>query len=845
MPFAKECSGCGQRFETDNILKKKCQPGCKRIGKRNPTRTKRRETNDITFVGVDGEGVDRPDGKHEYVMLSVGQETLWNDGKELTLSEILEFLWAQYQKQPDAAYVGFFLNYDFIQWLKLLPEREAYLLFSPKGIMERKSERQGRVNPYPDAVVWEDWEIDIMAGRRFRLRPHVCHMSRYNTQCRNRTCSRDMEIKHAADPVGVHADSNDPAFDFLDNVTVTAVSQENPFAIVRIPESLTRNKHKVDSNGKAAKVSGWMYICDSGPFWQTSFLNVIDPEGWKVKLPDGTYKYDPVCTQLEYATVVDGKQDRGHVYEYGETAYFADMQRYNVLENEILARVTKRLNEGFMNERIPIRIPKTDWYGPGRAAQIWMDGLHELACDRNAREENKAILRNNSVPGNPRRERLNETGLLNVDVYTSMPTWFYDAAKASYYGGWFEQFVHGHVGDVWEYDINSAYPYIIAGLPCLHTQGTHTGAYTEGAGSNYPKDSGNYTILYCTVEGSNPYIGAMPYRNRQGLISRPHKTKGWYWLHEVEASKRAGLIDNVVIENWVSYKPCTCTPPFNPESIGIEALYQLRLDFGKNTPQGKSAKLVYNSAYGKTAQSIGQPKYSNPVYASLITAGCRTLILQAIANHPMGPKAVTMVATDGVYFIGRHPGLAIDPERLGAWDETFKPGLTQLMPGVYWDDKTRERLKAGESPKLKSRGVSARDLAKEINMLDYLFAVQEESLRNGGEYVWPELEFSTAFVLESCKSALNRGKWGDAGKVSHGAKRSISSDPKTKRQSTPYACPETDLTRSRPYSQGESIETTPYEKSFGYMEDVPDMFNGMVDRDGRAPQERWRELLRD
>lgn len=846
MAFRKECLACGTQFETENILKKKCKPGCKRADARNARRTVKRAHNDITFVGVDGEGVDRPDGRHEYVMLSVGNDTLWNDGKELELSEILEFLWTQYQKNPDAAYVGFFLNYDFIQWLKLLPERQAYLLYSPKGIMERKSERVGRANPYPDAVVWDGWEIDIMAGRRFRLRPHVCHMSRYNTLCRNRTCGRDMEVKHAADPVGVHEGSNDPTFDIMDNVAVTVVSQENPFAILQKPVALTRNKHKVGGNDRAAKVSGWMYICDTGPFWQTSFLKVIDPEEWKVKRPDGTYEYDPVCTQLEYTTVVHGKSDRGHVYEYGETSYFTDMQMYNVLENEILSRVTTRLNKGFMNERIPIRIPKTDWYGPGRAAQIWMDSLHDLACDKHAREENKAILRHNSIPGNPRKERLNETGLLNLDVYTSMPTWFYHAAKDSYYGGWFEQFVHGHVGDVWEYDINSAYPYIIASLPCLHTTGIHNGTYVQGTGElpNEYRHRGQYTLLYCTVEGSNPYIGAMPYRTKQGLISRPHKTKGWYWQHEIDAARSARLIDSVVVEEWVNYIPCTCRPPFNPHTIGIEALYQLRLDFGKNTPQGKSAKLVYNSAYGKTAQSIGSPKYSNPVYASLITAGCRTLILQAIASHPAGASAVTMVATDGIYFLGRHPDLAIDPTRLGAWDETFKPGLTQLMPGVYWDDTTRQRLNAGQSPKLKSRGVPAGDLAREIATLDYLFAMQEVSLRNGGEYVWPELTFKSTFLLESCKSALNRGKWGEAGKVTHGKERSISSDPKTKRQTVPYSCPETDLTRTRPYTQGETLETTPYEKSFGYLEDDPDPFDGMIGRDGRKPLERWRELLR-
>src|SRR5690606_895113 len=106
---------------------------------------------------------------------------------------------------------------------------------------------------------------------------------------------------------------------------------------------------------------------------------------------------------------------------------------------------------------------------------------------------------------------------------------------------------------------------------------------------------------------------------------------------------------------------------------------------GKNSSHGKAYKLIYNSAYGKMAQSIGNPKYSNPIYASLITTGCRTMITHAIATHPKKTKDLLMVATDGVYFRSPHPSLEIDKSRLGAWDESIKRNLTLFMPGIYWD----------------------------------------------------------------------------------------------------------------------------------------------------------------
>jgi hypothetical protein len=106
--------------------------------------------------------------------------------------------------------------------------------------------------------------------------------------------------------------------------------------------------------------------------------------------------------------------------------------------------------------------------------------------------------------------------------------------------------------------------------------------------------------------------------------------------------------------------PCDHEPPLRH----LEGLYQPRFGIGKDTPEGKAFKLVYNSVYGKFAQSVGEPVYGNPAYASLITRGCRTRILDAIATHPRRSAAVAMMATGGVYFLTPHP--QIDARR-AAW----------------------------------------------------------------------------------------------------------------------------------------------------------------------------------
>ena len=505
----------------------------------------------------------------------------------------------------------------------------------------------------------------------------------------------------------------------------------------------------------------WMYVCDAGSFFQTSFLNVIDPRKW----PEG----QGIVTDDEWELVKAGKEKRS-------TAVLDDdMRLYNRLENEILSRVMDKLNEGFTD--IGVRLPPAKWFGPGQAAQTW--------------------LRNINVPS-------------RQDSIPHIPLRFFQAARASYYGGWFEIMMHGIVeGVTHEYDINSAYPSVIARLPCL----LH-GDYQHGEG--LPPDKGDraLTLVYGTVQSpAQPYswkwkeqhIGAMLHRDSKGNISRPMNTEGWFWWHELQAAQRAGLVkkldnrtDGQRIEKWVQYVPCDCRPPM----ADIAGLYDKRLEVGKDTPRGKAAKLVYNSAYGKFAQSEGMnPVYGNPIYASLITAGCRTQILDAISTHPDGKRAVAMVATDAVYFLSPHPGLRCS-EKLGEWDYKEKRNLTLFKPGVYWDDETRQRIADKENPNFKARGFKATDFIAALGRVDQEFMawdnIPSEILddlskkRHGllGSNTrtpinWPSVQFKPSFVMVTAVQALQRNKWQLAGNVqdADSAKDlTQSSDPSSKRQ---------------------------------------------------------------
>jgi len=457
-----------------------------------------------------------------------------------------------------------------------------------------------------------------------------------------------------------------------------------------------------------------MYICDAGGFFQTSFLVAINPKKWP----------RPILTAEEFALIQRGKEMRS-------TAELDDdMRFYNRLENDVMSRLMDRTDEGI--RALGVALSPKQWFSPAQAAQVWMRGRA------------------------PTRETLAET----------VPGWFLEAARAGFIAGWFEIFIHGPVsGITYQYDINSAYPSVAKSLPCL----LH-GEYSRGLGK--PKNPPALTMVKADVtvpkNETTRYIGAMMHRFPDGRIARPIFTGGWYWLHELEAAQRAGLCRVRRWVKWCGYEPCDCPPPL----AELETLYEERLKQGKNTPLGRGARLVYNCVYGKLAQSIGQPEFMNFVYASLITAGCRIQILNAIATHPGGKSCVAQIATDAVYFLSPHPSLPIS-NKLGEWDVTEHSNITLFKPGVYWDDEARKMITAGDTPQFKARGVSARDMAARLADIDRQFDDLSEPpplhLNSFGKPTktetefWPSTSFTPGFQMVSAREALNRGDWSLAG----------------------------------------------------------------------------------
>lgn len=317
-----------------------------------------------------------------------------------------------------------------------------------------------------------------------------------------------------------------------------------------------------------------------------------------------------------------------------------------------------------------------------------------------------------------------------IDQYMAdVPEKMHHAVACAYVGGWFENESLGLITEpVIQWDINSAYPFVIQHLPCL--------AHAEWKASTDVEPWGLYNVEF--KYPSPCKWGALPYRNRKGEITHPAWGSGWYWGIEVIAAERLYPGSHVIKRGWKLVRKCNHIP-FEK----VPEVYAERQRLGKGT-KGEVLKLGLNSLYGKTAQSIGQPKYANYIWAGMITAGCRAKILEAM--RIAGPENVTGVATDAIYTTADIVLPSSPDKPLGLWDKSIAPkGALIIQPGI--------------SISYDSNGVG---LYKSRGLGKYEFAHHAKAAENA----WATLGIMGNFRAEShrfvgIKAAIARGKYAD------------------------------------------------------------------------------------
>lgn len=270
------------------------------------------------------------------------------------------------------------------------------------------------------------------------------------------------------------------------------------------------------------------------------------------------------------------------------------------------------------------------------------------------------------------------------EMVGSPPEPVVNAAWHAYFGGRFETAAVGEVpGPVYEYDINSAYPYAMQNLPCLEC-----GEWLDGEVPVFAKGVLTLHHVRWTIPTPTEYFersaqwGPFPWRHERGGISYPFSGEGWYWFPEYDAAMRsryAPYIDE--LERWTYIPNCEHSPFGN-----VPTLYEHRKELKAEGHLGERViKLGINSLYGKTAQSVGARKFASPIWAGWITSSTRAMCFDA-TQTPEGygneqVPNVLMIATDAVY--SRVPLSLPLGNELGDWEYHTYDNLLIVQPGLY------------------------------------------------------------------------------------------------------------------------------------------------------------------
>lgn len=511
--------------------------------------------------------------------------------------------------------------------------------------------------------------------------------------------------------------------------------------------------------------SSWVVINDVGSFFQTKFVDAI--EKWKVG------------TSETREAIGAGKELRAEFTPEG----IASIDAYNALEIEAL----EELMEKFRAACIDVGYIPKKWQGPGQLA--------EAAFRKHEIPESRTI----ELFQNPRFR-----GLLEF-------------ALNAFYGGRPEISAIGPVDvPVFQWDINSAYPAAMAHLPCLiHGTWIHSYPHSEDIPTVDWETNEGFAICYGRFFGvgdNRTLWYGLPVRSFEGSISYPISGKGWYWNFEVAAGSKHQRF--IVEEQWEYVRNCDCSPmDFVPD------LYLLRIKLGKDGA-GIVLKLLLNSLYGKTVQSIGFPKYSNPIWGSFITAYCRSMILQFIHSSTccedsskMCGTDILMVATDSVCTLTERSDIA-DTKDLGGWSLEIHPfGMFLIQPGVYF----------GSSGKpAKTRGVPASVFVNERDAFEEAFRdmVLSHDLENAFVSVPQRMFVGIRLALQRHNLKL-LGQWIEfEDKVTGRKGKAIRFDWRTKRLDNPALAPVPGVRSyilTLPKPGDPTLDTVPYSKNIGQL----------------------------
>ena len=262
---------------------------------------------------------------------------------------------------------------------------------------------------------------------------------------------------------------------------------------------------------------------------------------------------------------------------------------------------------------------------------------------------------------------------------------YHELAELSYHGGIFETVQRGIFDqEIFDYDINSAYPKTLSRLPhWANGEFKQVETYTDGIEQGwylvefdcrwipFVDTKNTFTIEQYfneeaesyKYEGANPRI-LYPTGKRVQVITRIELNFMLKYNYKV---KVYGGVE------WEQTKN-KYESPFSWVAPTYAERQKIIKEYTKADMRQYALKILLNSTYGKTAmRKPFRCDMTNLFYASYVTADTRIKIAEVAQNNY---KNVIDLATDGICLSKEVKGIEVDDSKLGAWElKTFKKAL--------------------------------------------------------------------------------------------------------------------------------------------------------------------------
>jgi len=253
-----------------------------------------------------------------------------------------------------------------------------------------------------------------------------------------------------------------------------------------------------------------------------------------------------------------------------------------------------------------------------------------------------------------------------------------ECSRRAYFGGRFEQMKTGYYnGDIWQYDIRSAYPYALTQCPDL-SRGTWTlRPEATDNGSQFKM----YALRYKDLDSGPTSWHPLPLRSSRQTIHYQGWVHGIYWGPEAEIVLNA-FPDKVEIASVLEFDDDGTRPfEFINDMYAQRALWK-----SQGNPAQLALKLGMNSLYGKLAQRVGwnevtrsAPPSHQLEWAGYCTSVCRAMMLELMLQSP---DTVVAVETDGLF--SSAPLQVNEGKGLGQIDADEWDGIVYIQSGVYF-----------------------------------------------------------------------------------------------------------------------------------------------------------------